>query len=130
MKDLQRIFAYLGPYRKDLALGAFLVVVESSFEMVIPVLMAGLIDTGVANGDVAYILHKGIQMGMCALLALLTGLLYARFAARASYGLGARIREAEYAKVQQYAFSNLVYWMRNPTTYRLSVGGTFFPVKT
>lgn len=45
MKDLQRIFAYLGPYRKDLALGAFLVVVESSFEMVIPVLMAGLIDT-------------------------------------------------------------------------------------
>ena len=85
MKDLQRIFAYLGPYRKDLALGAFLVVVESSFEMVIPVLMAGLIDTGVANGDVAYILHKGIQMGMCALLALLTGLLYARFAARARY---------------------------------------------
>ena len=101
MKDLQRIFAYLGPYRKDLALGAFLVVVESSFEMVIPVLMAGLIDTGVANGDVAYILHKGIQMGMCALLALLTGLLYARFAARASYGLRARIRDAEYAKVQQ-----------------------------
>ena len=67
--------------------------------MVIPVLMAGLIDTGVANGDVAYILHKGIQMGMCALLALLTGLLYARFAARASYGLGARIREIGRAHV-------------------------------
>ena len=39
-------------------------------------------------------------MGVCALLALLTGMLYARFAARASYGLGARIREAEYARVQ------------------------------
>ena len=56
MKDLQRIFAYLGPYRKDLALGAFLVVVESSFEMVIPVLMAGLIDTRPAGAaDRAFI---------------------------------------------------------------------------
>ena len=124
MKDLQRIFAYLGPYRKDLALGAFLVVVESSFEMVIPVLMAGLIDTGVANGDVAYILHKGIQMGMCALLALLTGLLYARFAARASYGLGARIREAEYAKVQQYAFSNLDHFETSSLVTRLTTDVT------
>ena len=64
MKDLKRIFGYLGPYRKDLVFGAFLVVVETSFELVIPVLMAGIIDTGVAGGDVAYILHKGVQMGV------------------------------------------------------------------
>lgn len=45
MKDLKRIFSYLGPYRKDLVFGAFLVVVETSFELIIPVLMAGIIDT-------------------------------------------------------------------------------------
>ena len=55
MKDLKRIFGYLGPYRKDLVFGAFLVVVETSFELIIPVLMAGIIDTGIAGGDVAYI---------------------------------------------------------------------------
>ena len=120
MKDLKRIFSYLGPYRKDLVFGAFLVVVETSFELIIPVLMAGIIDTGVAGGDVAYILHKGVQMGVCALLALLTGMLYARFAARASYGLGARIREAEYARVQQYAFSNLDHFVTSSLITRMT----------
>ena len=57
--------------------------------MVIPVLMADIIDVGVANRDVAVILQRGIQMGVCALLALATGLLYARFTARAAYGWGA-----------------------------------------
>ena len=46
-------------------------------------------------------------MGVCALLALVTGLLYARFAARAAYGWGARIREAQYERVQKFAFANL-----------------------
>ncbi len=107
MKDLKLLGSYLGPYRKELYLGAFLLLIETSFELVIPVLMADIIDVGVVQHDVAFILHQGIQMGICALLALATGLLYARFAARAAYGLGARIREAEYAKVQDYAFSNL-----------------------
>ena len=61
---------------------------------------------------------------MCALLALLTGLLYARFAARASYGLGARIREAEYAKVQQYAFSNLDHFETSSLVTRLTTDVT------
>lgn len=107
MKDIKRLLAYCGPYRVDMILGMLLVMVETGFELVIPVMIADLIDVGVANWDVDYIVAKGIQMGICALLALATGLLYARFAARAAYGWGARIREAEYAKVQEYAFANL-----------------------
>ena len=107
MMELKRLLSYLGPYRRDLFLGGLLVLVETAFELVIPVLMADLIDVGVENRDLHYIVVKGIQMGVCALLALITGLLYARFAARAAYGWGARIREAQYEKVQDYAFSNL-----------------------
>lgn len=107
MKDLKLLGSYLGPCKRELYLGALLVLVETSFELIIPVLMADIIDVGVAKHNMAIILTKGIQMGICALLALVTGLLYARFAARAAYGLGARIREAEYARVQDYAFSNL-----------------------
>ncbi len=107
MQDFKRLLHYLGPYRKDLIAGALLVLVETFFELLIPVLMADLIDTGVAARDIPYILHKGIQMGVCALLSLATGLLYARFAARAAYGWGARIREAQYERIQSYAFSNL-----------------------
>ena len=107
MNDLKRLLGLLGPYRRDLLLGAVMVLVESAFELVIPVLMADIIDVGVAAKDIPYILHKGVQMGVCALLALVTGLLYARFAARAAYGWGARIREAQYERVQQFAFVNL-----------------------
>ena len=107
MRQLKRLLSYLGPYRRDMVIGALLVLLETCFELVIPVLMADLIDVGVANRDMGYILGKGVQMGVCGLLSLSTGLLYARFAARAAYGWGARIREAQFEKIQRYAFSNL-----------------------
>ena len=107
MNDLKRLYGYMGPYRKDMALGMLLVVIESAFEMVIPILMSSIIDDGVARADVHRILQIGVEMAICALLSLVTGLLYARYAARASYGFGARIRQAQYAKVQEYAFGNL-----------------------
>ena len=69
--------------------------------------MADIIDIGVVNHDTHVIFVRGIEMGVCALLSLITGLLYARFAARASCGFGASVREAEYANIQTYAFSNL-----------------------
>ena len=107
MHEIRRILGYLGPYRLDAAAGMLLVVVESSLEMIIPLLMADIIDVGVANRDLAYIFNQGVLMVICALAALATGLGYARFAARATYGLGARLREAEFACVQRYSFENL-----------------------
>ena len=77
MRELRRLLGYLGPYRRDLLIAAVMIILETAFEMVIPVLMADIIDVGVANRDVAVILQRGIQMGVCALLALATGLLYA-----------------------------------------------------
>ncbi len=107
MEDLKRLFSYLGSYKKDMILACLLVVFETVAELIIPVIMADLIDVGVANKDLDYIIFKGVQMGICAAFALITGLLYARFGARAAFGLGANMRIAEYEKVQDYAFSNL-----------------------
>ncbi len=107
MKDLKHIFGYLGRYRRDIIIAALLLVAETGFEIVIPVLMANIIDVGVANRDTAYIFHIGILMGLCALGSLITGLLYARFTARAAYGLGSNLREAQYRHVQDFSFSNL-----------------------
>lgn len=124
MKDIRRLFRCCGPYRWDMLLGMLLVMIETGFELVIPVMIADLIDVGVANRDVDYIFFKGIQMGICAVLALLTGLLYARFAARAAYGWGARIREAEYEKVQEYAFSNLDHYAVSSLITRMTTDVT------
>lgn len=97
----------MGKYKKDVLIACILVVIETSFELIIPSMMADLIDNGVSAGDVHYMLVKGGQMAVCALLALATGLAYARFAARAAYGWGSEIREKEYEKLQLYAFSNI-----------------------
>ena len=107
MNDIKRLMGYLGPYRRNLFIACLFVFIETSFELFIPALMADLIDNGVVAGDIGYMLRKGVQMGICALLSLATGLMYARFAARAAYGWGARIREAEYRKIQTYAFSDI-----------------------
>ena len=107
MKSLGKLFSLMGKYKKDVLIACILVVIETSFELIIPSMMADLIDNGVSAGDVHYMLVKGGQMAVCALLALATGLAYARFAARAAYGWGSEIREKEYEKLQLYAFSNI-----------------------
>lgn len=120
MKDMKRLFGYMGPYKKDMILGALFVMIETGFELFIPIMISNLIDIGVANHDVNYIYVKGVQMALLALGALVTGLLYAHSSAKASYGWGAEIRKAEYAKVQQYAFSNLDHFVTSSLITRMT----------
>lgn len=73
MKDMKRLFGYMGPYKKDMILGALFVMIETGFELFIPIMISNLIDIGVANHDVNYIYVKGVQMALLALGALVTG---------------------------------------------------------
>ena len=107
MQDLRLIFGYGKPYRRDLVAAVALIVVECGFEMVIPVLMTTLIDDGVPARDMGVMLRQGGLMVVCAVLALITGLLYARYAARFANGFAAELRQAEYAAVQKFDFANL-----------------------
>ncbi len=107
MRDLKYIAAHLRPCRRDLILAMGLVFLESLLEMVIPVIMTDIVDIGVPDHNIPLILQQGGKMALCALLALGTGLLYARFAARAAYRFGAELRLAEYKRLQDFAFSNL-----------------------
>lgn len=120
MKRIAQLFHLFGDYRRDLAIAALLVFVETCFELIIPTMMADLIDNGVAYADVEYMFLKGGQMALCAILALATGLTYARFAARAAYGWGANIRRAEYAGIQSYAFSNIDRYETSSLVTRLT----------
>ena len=107
MHEIRQLLSHMGTYRRDALLGMAIVAVETSLELFIPVLMARIIDEGIATGDVALILRQGAFMVACALVSLVLGLGYARFAARASMGLGANLRQAEYGRIQTFAFSNL-----------------------
>ena len=124
MKDMKRLLKYAGPYKRDMIFGAVLVLLETCFELFIPVMIADLIDVGGASHDLNYIYGKGLQMVFCALMALITGLLYAHFAAKAAYGWGAEIRKAEYERVQQYAFSNLDHFPTSSLITRMTTDVT------
>lgn len=117
---LKRIFSYMKQYKKYACLALLCIAVEAVLELMVPMIMADLIDNGVANGDTAYIYTKGLQMAGCAVLALIIGIGSARFSALAGQGLGANIRQAEYEKLQSYSFANIDHFRVSSLVTRLT----------
>lgn len=103
---LKRFYVYMEKYKMYAVLSCLCVAFETLFELIIPMIMADIIDVGVANGDQAYILERGLQMVFCAGISLVLGIGYARFAALCGQWLGAELRKAEYRKIQEFSFSN------------------------
>lgn len=104
---LKKLSPYTKGYRKWIGLGVFCSAMDAVFQLLIPLVMADIVDIGVANADTNYIVRKGILMVVMALVALLFGLGSAAFSSRAGMGFGANLRAAEYARVQSFAFSNI-----------------------
>ena len=103
---MKEFLSYMRPYRRDCILAVFCIMAETVFELVIPLVMASIVDVGVANGDTHYIIMRGVQMCAFALMALILGQGSSVFAARCGQGLGAELRKAEFAKLQKFSFSN------------------------
>ena len=117
---LRRLFSYMRHYKKYAFLALLCIAAESVFELIVPLIMADLVDIGVASGDRAYIFRKGAQMVICGLIALILGVGSARFAALAGQGLGAELRLAEYEKLQKYSFSNIDHFRVSSLVTRLT----------
>lgn len=117
MKDF---LSYLKPYKRDAIAAIFCIEAETIFELIIPLVMASIVDVGVANGDRHYILMKGGQMILFALISLVLGQGSALFSARVGQGLGAEIRKAEFAKLQEFSFSNTDHFSTASLVTRLT----------
>lgn len=117
---LIRLFSYMNQYKKYAVLAVVCIMTEGVFELLVPLIMADLIDVGVANGDRSYIYMKGLQMVICALIALVLGVGSARFAALTGQGLGAELRKAEYEKLQGYSFANIDHFRSSSLVTRLT----------
>lgn len=117
---LKRLFPFMKKYKKYLLFSCLCVIIETIFELIIPIIMADIIDVGVATGNRGYILTKGAQMIICALLALWLGILYARYAATAGQGFGAELRKEEFKKVQNFSFANTDHFSTSSLITRLT----------
>ena len=117
---LHLILTHIKPYRKYAILAVLCVAVEAAFELVIPIIMADIVDIGVATGDISFIFTQGLLMCLCALGALVLGIGSARFAAVCGQGLGAELRQAEYRKIQSFSFANTDHFQTSSLITRLT----------
>lgn len=104
---IPRLAKCIKQYKKESILSPLMVTGEVILDMIMPYLMALIIDNGVAKGSMAYTLKAGAGLFICALLALLFGVLSGKFAATASTGFAKNIRQEMYNNIQSFSFSNL-----------------------
>lgn len=117
---IKRLWPYAKKYQRYFLLACACIIGETVFELVIPVLMANIIDVGVANKDTNYIVIQGILMVVCACIAYILGVLYARFAATAGQGFGVELRKDEFEKVQNFSFANTDHFSTSSLITRLT----------
>ena len=104
---MKRYSKYIKPYLWAFILGPLAMIVEVIGEMMMPKLMASIIDIGVANRDYAYMIAKGGQMLLVAIMMLLGGVGGAYFGAKAAVSFTCDLRKDVFAKVQKMSFANL-----------------------
>ncbi|MCI8915679.1 MAG: ABC transporter ATP-binding protein [Oscillospiraceae bacterium] len=104
---LKRLASYLRGYETYAAASPLLVVVETLCELVLPLLMARIINQGIEGNDLAVIWQSGALMVAVALVATAAGGLAARCATYAAQGLGANLRQAEFEKIASFSFADI-----------------------
>ena len=107
MHMLKTLGAHIKEYKKASVLTPVFMILEVLFEMIIPMLMASIIDDGIKKGDMGHIYQVGALMVGAAFLGLLAGLLGGRYGAIASAGFAKNVRKAMYDNIQTFSFSNI-----------------------
>ncbi|MCI6692834.1 MULTISPECIES: ABC transporter ATP-binding protein [unclassified Clostridium] len=104
---IKKLSSYIGEYKKDSILTPVFVACEVVLEVIIPVLMAKIVDNGIQNGDMKYVTILGIIMLVMAFLSLTFGALGGKTGAKASTGFAKNLRREMFYKIQDYSFSNI-----------------------
>lgn len=104
---IRKISQYIGEYKKDTILTPVLIALEVFTEVIIPILMAKIIDVGVAEGDISYVSKIGIIMLLFSFASLAFGVWAGVTGARASAGFAKNLRREMYYRIQDYSFSNI-----------------------
>ena len=94
-------------YRKWILFGVLCSASEAVFELLLPLVMADIVDTGIPSGDTGYILARGALMVLMALVSMSLGIGSAVFSSRAGQGFGANLRQAQYDHIQDFSFRNI-----------------------
>ena len=121
---IKKLMKSIGQYKKETILTPIFVSLEVILEVIIPLLMANLIDDGVYGGEMNMVYKIGIQLVICAALSLLFGMLSGMYASKASAGFARNLRQNLYFKVQDFSFSNIDKFSTSSLVTRLTTDVT------
>ena len=121
---IKKLSKFIKEYKKDSILTPMFVIFEVIMEVVIPYLMAKIIDIGVQNGDLNYIFKIGAILVVSAFLSLTFGMLSGRFAAKASSGFAKNLRKGMFYNIQNYSFTNIDKFSTSSLVTRLTTDVT------
>ena len=111
----KKLLSSVREYKKQSVLAPILVVLEVLMEVLIPLEMAKIIDVGIANGDISYIIQRGVILVVMAMLSLFFGVQAGNMAAVAAAGYAKNLRHDIFYKVQDFSFKN-IFGIDHPTT--------------
>ena len=107
-------------YKKQSILAPLLVILEVLMEVLIPLEMAKIIDVGITNGDMSYILQRGLILVVMAMLALFFGVQAGNMAAIAGAGYAKNLRHDIFYKVQDFSFKNIDHFSTSGLVTRMT----------
>lgn len=104
---MRKLLPFMKKYINYAILCPILMILEVIADIVIPYLMSLIVDVGIANGDIYYVIKIGSIMVLAALLGMTFGIISSFYGATAGFGFAAEVRKAVYKKVQGFSFANL-----------------------
>lgn len=104
---MRKLYKYLKPHLLYVILAPILMIIEVSGELLQPKIMSKIVDIGIVNGDIDYIIKNGILMLVISVIGGFGGIGCMIFAAKASQNFGADVRKSLFTKIQNFSFVNL-----------------------
>ncbi len=104
---MKKLLPYMKKYRTFAILSPVFMILEVVADIIIPYLMSRIVDIGIANQDIEYVVRLGIIMVIAALLAMTFGIISAHCGAKAGYGFASEIRLETFKRIQGFSFANL-----------------------
>ena len=104
---IKKLVSHLGEYKRAAILTPIFSALEAVMDVLLPTIMAFIIDQGIEKGDMNAVIKYGLLTFLVAAIALLLGVLAGKFAAEASTGLAGNLRDAMYENIQHFSFSNI-----------------------
>ncbi len=104
---MKSLLVYLKDYKKESVLGPLFKLLEASFELMVPLIVAGIVDIGIADADKKYIIGRCLLLAALGLIGLLCSVTAQFFAAKAAVGFATKLRLSLFAHIQSLSFTNM-----------------------